>query len=108
MSIVEMLGAKLSSSVGSQKRNPNHQPLMAIVEMLGAKLSLSVGSQRNENRGRWVEMLGTKPTTPKQHQRAAGAVQPAVDRHDLVVMDRRDLVAMCEGAQSIPTMTVTS
>ena len=99
MSTVEMLGAKLSSSVGSQKRKQNHQPLMAIVEMLGTKLSLSVSSQRDENQSRWVEMLGAKPTT-QTHPHAAGAVQLAVDKHDLVVMR--------EEAQSIPTMTVTS
>ena len=107
MSIVEMLGAKLSSSVGSQKRKQNHQPLMAIVEMLGAKLSLSVSSQRNENQGRRVEMLSTKPTT-QTHPHAAGAVQPAVDRRNLVVMNRHDLVAMREEVQNLPMKTVTS
>ena len=99
MSIVEMLGTKLSSSVGSQHRKQNRQPLMAIVELLGTKLSLSVGNHHNESQSRWVEMLGAKPPT-QTHPHAAGAVQLAVDKHDLVVMR--------EEAQSIPTMTVTS
>ena len=109
MSTVEMLGAKLSSSVGSQKRKQNHQPLMAIVELLGATLSLSVGNHHNESQSRWVELLGTKPPTLVRHMEmrlyVVGVALLAAGR---MMVNKLDLAVMDKEAQSLPTPMVTS
>ena len=88
---------------------------MTIVELLGTKLSPSVDSHRNKqrrhakSRSQRVELLGTKPLTPVHHmekrQRDAGAALTVGSR----MVDKLDRVVMVKYKKelSLPMRTVT-